>query len=140
MEVNPRGVSKATQTANEHLIVEVKCNASIFTYTSFTHDFAEKEVTYTRKHAQAHTRTRARAYAPVRLRLKGDKKVVKNVALRMVQVDLSRSEHETLLEVPGDVWCFKELVRELKALRALLEWLVELVSSRSWICRAPGWR
>ena len=32
-----RGVSKATQTANEHLIVKVKCNASIFTsYPSHT--------------------------------------------------------------------------------------------------------
>ena len=80
----------------------------------------------------------------MRLQLKGDKKVVKNVALRMVQVDLSRSEHETLVEVPGDVWCFKELVRELKAqnkaLRVPLEWLGELVSCGSWICRAPGWR
>ena len=32
-----RGVSKATQTANEHLIVKAKCNASVLTsYPSHT--------------------------------------------------------------------------------------------------------
>ena len=49
-----RGVSKATQTANKLLIVKVKCNASIFTYTSFTHDFVEKEVPHTRTRAHTH--------------------------------------------------------------------------------------